>query len=151
MTKIPPDIPTILCLEGPWENNEGTKTSVKPLLTLYQGASGTNFRYRYCETGGELRKHLQRRPNHHVPVLYLAFHGWNGTIQVGHDVVELEQLAEWMGPDHYQNSSVHFSACHTLLAKQDARDFVAYTDVAWLTGYRKTVDWVERAAADLLG
>jgi hypothetical protein len=142
----------IACLESLWDTNVENKLTVAPLLELIASINYIRFTHLTCNTLDELEFNLRSLPSRRTyKILYLAFHGNPGEIQLGDDtVIPLEKLATMMGRK-FAGWIIHFGTCGTLQAPRPRlRTFFRETRVAMLLGYRKDVDWIESAAMDLI-
>jgi hypothetical protein len=150
----------IFCLEGDWWGDLSRSSTVKPVLKLLSQAGGKAVPYIHRDVGtiAELEHYVRKwsqKTFSGYPVLYLAFHGQEGAIWVGdrrksEALVNLDQLAEWMGSG-LRGRLVHLGSCGTMYTdKRNLRRFLVATGVNAVTGYRKEVDWLKSAAFETL-
>ncbi|CAN5400810.1 hypothetical protein BH10ACI2_BH10ACI2_19480 [soil metagenome] len=143
----------IFCLESQWDNNLEKKLSVLPLLELAEKTCSINFIHLTCNTFAEFKYNLGLRPNRKsYGLLYLAFHGTKGTIQLHEKEHQLgfDELAKMFG-SKFSGWALHFGSCSTLKNSEElVRTFMHETGIKLVTGYCKNVEWVESSALDLI-
>lgn len=155
----------VLCLEGDWDNDLTSRTSVLPTLELLERMRIIDFVHRTVTTKTDLAYYLQRwgedPPLQDYFVLYLAAHG--ASLKTGRrttailelsdhpdGTVTLKELADMLG-DGFENCVVHFGSCSVMRASDSVLDdFRTRTGVKAVTGYRENVAWVPSAAMDQL-
>jgi hypothetical protein len=84
-------------------------------------------------------------------MLYLAFHGSRGRVELPSGELDLEQLGQMMRRG-FRRWIIHFGTCSTIdvpLERLDA--FLSVTGAAMVMGYKRDVDWVESARAEFIG
>lgn len=144
----------IFCLEGEWESNLRLKESVLPVLELLERLGQIKWIHRDAATIGEVTHYLKKwsqKGYHDYPVLYLATHGDKGVLQWGptNEDMTLEALAALLG-ESARGRYVYLGSCLTLFNERQVQTFVETTGVKAVLGYRKTVDWIESAAFDVI-
>ena len=142
----------IACLESLWDDDVENKMTVTPLLELIASVNHIQFTHLTCNTPSELEFTLRMLPRRRsYRILYLAFHGNGGVIQLGDGTyVSMDELAGMMS-ERFAGWIVHFGACGTLgVPRACLADFYRQTKVAMMIGYCKDVNWVESAAMDLI-
>ncbi|MFP5255365.1 MAG: DUF6642 family protein [Acidimicrobiia bacterium] len=142
----------VFCLEGAWERRLDDRTSVLPSLELLERIGHIRYIHRVVGTSDELYHYLAKwaqRGYHAYSVLYFAFHGVRGGIDVGRGVVPLSDLAEKL-EGSASGRVIHFGACSVMSDRDAVAEFHRATGAKAVVGYRKEVDWVESAALDLL-
>ena len=83
-------------------------------------------------------------------ILYLAFHGYPGGIQLPDLRIDLKTLASLMGKD-FRNWVIFFDSCLTMKVRKDKiLNFIAATEVKMVIGYKRDVNWLDSTALDLL-
>ena len=142
----------IACLEGQWE--EWThRSTVLPFLQALEAWSETKslFTHHTCNTRGELQYHVERLARHKsFDLVYLAFHGSPGCVEVGTDSLTLDELAIAFGTG-LSERVVHFASCSTLdVDARHIRRFLRNTGVKMVSGYTSDVWWPEAAAFEYL-
>jgi hypothetical protein len=141
----------VACLEGLWDLNVARPLTVRHILQTGADVAGFRFAHLTCNTGAEFDYNLRLlRGLRGFGVLYLAFHGSPGRIELPTETLELEELARRMGRG-FKGWIVHLGACATVRVPAPRLEaFVQSTGVAMVLGYRKNVDWLESAGAELL-
>jgi len=146
----------VFCLEGDWETDLNLPTSVWPVLRLLEDIEGIKSVHRHVATHDQLVYYLARwRRYTSYPILYLAFHGHAGVIdmtaETGDDsYVSLDKLGETLA-GRCADRVVHFTCCHTLdVPREMLRRFLEQTGAVAVCGYSERVDFVESSALDLL-
>jgi hypothetical protein len=142
----------IACLESLWDTDVENKLTVVPMLELIARINYVRFTHLTCNTLNELEFNLRSLPRgRNYRILYLAFHGDPGEIQLGDGTcIPLEKLASMMAR-RFAGWIVHFGACGVLeVPNADLSEFYRQTEVAMMIGYRNNIDWVESAAMDLI-
>jgi hypothetical protein len=148
----------IFCLEGHWERNLKDKSSVRPLLELFQLRGVCNFIYHQCATTEEFEFYIEKwkqssyRPK--FPILYLGFHGDADVLYVdsrrGKKPYTLSMLGDILGGSG-DNAIIYFASCGTLAVnKRKINTFLKKTHFLATLGYLEDVDWIRSAAMDLL-
>ena len=143
----------IFCLEGEWEPDLRKRDSVLPVLELLERLGKIKSIHRDVATVAEakyyLKKWSERRYDDYV-VLYVATHGDKGRLYWGpRESMTLDELAEILG-DSASDCWVYLGSCLTLFDETDVIRFVEQTGVEAVLGYRKSVDWIESAAFDVI-
>jgi len=150
----------IFCLEGGWSNDLKDESSVEDALVLLRKVWPyyTPYIRRDVATRAEfdhyVAKWCQARYAAY-PILYLAFHGTEGTIQFGdlrkpENVVTLDELEQSL-EGRCRGRIIYFSSCETMREHGNRlRSFLRRTDALAVCGFRKYVDWLTSMAFDLL-
>lgn len=141
----------IFCLEGEWETDLTDRRSVLPLLDMLERLGVAPYIHRDFGTEDELARYLRIWGNGYrdFPVLYLASHGDRGVVACGDGDIDLPTIASLIGRGA-AGRTVYFGSCLTAYYAEDLKAFVGQTHAAAVVGYRKTVDWLESSAFDLL-
>ncbi|MDQ3522817.1 MAG: hypothetical protein M3434_10840 [Gemmatimonadota bacterium] len=83
-------------------------------------------------------------------MLYLAFHGSPGKLNLPSGTLTLEDLAEKMKTG-FGGWVVHLGTCATIkVPTQRLDNFLEATNVAMVIGYEQNVKWLESASTELL-
>ena len=145
----------IYCLEGIWEHrNPRDKSTVRPILNLMEKIGSCNHIYHDCATKAELEFYLSRwktkAVNKKYPILYLAFHGFDGHICLNDNYdYSLDELADYLG-DRCAGKIVYFGSCSTLnIDKRLINKFLAKTGLIAVMGYKGEIGWIQSTACDL--
>ena len=150
----------IFCLEDDWWKDFNRTSTVQPILSLI--AQGVEMEvphvHRDVGTVEELEYYLRRwaqAGSAQYAILYLAFHGRQGSIFVGdrrrkHSEVTLDALAEMLG-EGLNGRIVHFGSCETMgVDKRHIRRFLKRTGLVAAAGFKSEVDWLTSAVFDVL-
>src|SRR5437867_8937471 len=150
----------VFCLEGEWSPDIKDQSSVEPALVLLSKMPEYHTPYvrRDVATRAEfdhyVTKWLQVKYAGY-PILYLAFHGTEGTIRFGdlrknENVVTLDELAQLL-EGRCRGRMIYFSSCDTMGEHGNRlRSFLRRTDALAVCGFRRYVDWLTSMAFDLL-
>lgn len=160
------DLGRILCLEGAWDDELTSRSSVRPMLELLERTGRIEFVHRDVGTRAELEYYLERWTDDDPSVssyrtLYLAFHGSVSAGAVGMErtlsisgaeggEISLRELASIL-KDGLRGVVVHLGSCSVLAESDEVlSQFVADTGIKAIAGYTNDVDWMPSAAMDLL-
>jgi len=144
----------IYCLEGEWERVPSRKT-MRPALEFLEQLTkpSIEFVHRNCISRDSLRQYfsmLKEKTFCDYTIVYLAFHGKKNCIQVGNDLVSLDDLVE-LADGAFKNRIVYFGACNTLgITKADVKDFIIDSGAVAVCGYKTKVDFMKSSVLDLL-
>lgn len=145
-------LPGVFCLETSWEKRLDDKTSVQPILDLLHRTGHARYIHRDVGTVEELDHYLRKwRQAQYADysVLYFAFHGQPGCIEVGKQSVTLDHLGgELRGKA--TNRVIVFGSCATLKAKDEVQAFRRMTGAKAVCGYTRPVGWLQSAAFELV-
>lgn len=151
----------IICIETDWYFHDRKvldKSSAEPMLKFfydYLKKEKFDYIYRKVATKEELQyllNQLKYKAFDDFSIVYFSFHGNNGGIKLEgeKDFLTLEELADMAG-SVLKDRCVHFSSCRTLYCKKDSLDyFLSKTDPAYLSGYTKSVDYLDSALIDMV-
>lgn len=145
-------LPGVFCLEGAWAKRLDDRASVLPTLDMLERLCMATYVHRDVGTEEELYHYLGKWAQagyRRYGVLYFAFHGVKGGVNVGRGTVTLADLAERLD-GKATGRIVYFGCCSVLRDRQGVEDFRRATGARLVCGYTKKVDWVESAAFDLL-
>ena len=140
----------IFCLEAcAWFGGLKDRTSIEPVLRALETYYKAPVLHHDVGTRAEFEFYLKKwkQPQFaNYPILYLGFHGTPRSIEVGEGedkAIELTDLAERLETS-CNGRIVHFGACRTLAAPDEALDaFLDRTGAVAVCGFRATVDWIE--------
>ena len=143
----------VWCIEAPWGDHLRGRGSVRPMLEMLEAVGSCSFIHNDVHTPEEadflLNQWLTKKNNAHWSVLYVASHGSPSKIHLGgRHGLTLAQLAERLGP-RCRGKSIHFGSCSVMRHAAEVRRFVDATRVDHVTGYAKSVDWVQAAAFEV--
>jgi len=150
----------VFCLEGDWENDLKSRTSVGPVLELLERSSSTKVPFIRRDVGTltefdyYVGKWTQRKYDRY-PVLYLGFHGSPGRLHVGYGgpekgSVDLSRLESLLA-GRCKRRIIHFGSCGTLdIHGNRIRSFLGRTGALAVCGYKSQVDWMLSAAFEII-
>jgi hypothetical protein len=146
----------IFCLEGDWHENLKQKSSILPALELLELNANVESIYKTCATKTEFYTRIEQLLSNKTKyskyqIIYLAFHGFNGGIQISEDEeVTLAELAiEFEGK--LEGKIIHFGSCSTLkIHEEDIYNFLEKTNALAISGYQKDVDFISSTVVDVL-
>ena len=143
----------IFCIEGIWDPDLRTPSSVEPLLELLNLNALIDYIHVDCATVEEFEfyigKWMQKRYDRY-PILYVATHGSASELQIGRNSYSIEALGTLM-EGKCANRFIMFSSCSTLrIAKRELRSFLERTGALAVCGYRVDVNWLRSTAFELL-
>lgn len=153
-----PAVKGIFCLEGDWEPDLRSRSSVGPILELLEKSNYLPVPYirRDVVTHAEFEHYLgkwKQRKYDRYPILYLGFHGFPGKLRLrtGQGAeVDLEWLEARLG-GACKKRIIHFGSCGTLnIHGNRIRSFLKRTGALAVCGYRSDVDWMLSAAFEIV-
>ena len=148
----------VFCLEGDWEQDLKSRTSIGPVLELLERSGYPSVPYirRDVGTRTEFDYYLGRwtlKRYNRYPILYLGFHGSAGKLHVGHGKdagIGLKELEERLA-GKCKKRIVHFGSCGTLdIHGIRVRNFLKRTGALAVCGYKSEVDWMLSAAFEII-
>ncbi len=143
----------IFCLEGDWESDLRDNSGVTTMLDFLHLNCEIKYIHKHCGTMESLERYCsiwKEGRYRDYSIIYLAFHGKPGEIQVGKEMVELDELAEIL-KDSCKNKMVYFGSCETLnTRKSNLEKFLAKTKALCVCGYRTEIDFLESSVFDML-
>lgn len=143
----------IFCVEGDWSSSLTARASVRELLQILENVAGIDYVHHHVDSPEGLfdilRRWSQKRYARYG-LGYFAFHGRPGSIQIGRQLVSLDQLGDAM-QNALAGKIVYFGSCSVLRAPTPQLDaFCAVTGSPCVVGFTREVDWVASAALDLI-
>jgi hypothetical protein len=145
----------IFCIEGLWDHkNILDKSTVLPILELLEKRGICNYSYHDCGTSNELEfflsKWVLKTTSSKLPILYLAFHGEEGCINIGaREKYTIEKLGEIL-EDKCHGKIIYFGSCSTLsINAKKIKNFLNQTGAIAAIGYKEEIDWIQSTACDL--
>jgi hypothetical protein len=143
----------IFCLEGLWQQDLTKKSTIQPILELLYLNESIEYIYRGCATAEETEFYLQKWTQEkyaYFPILFLAFHGQEGIIDMGKTKYPVNRLSEVLA-GKCKNAIIFFASCMTLrIDKRILKKILVKTEALAICGYRSDVDWMKSAAFELL-
>jgi len=143
----------IFCIEGIWDTDLRTPSSVEPLLDLLNLNALIDYIHVDCATIEEfelyIKKWMQKRYDRY-PILYLATHGGAREVHIGGIPYSIDDLGKLM-EGKCANRFIMFSSCSTMrIEKRVLRRFLDRTEALAVCGYRVDVNWLWSTAFELL-
>ena len=143
----------IFCIEGLWDPDLRSPSSVEPLLDLLYLNALIDYIHVDCATVPEFEfytaKWLQKRYNRY-PILYIGMHGSEDGLLIGRTAYSLEDLGKLM-EGKCANRFIMFSSCSTMrMDKRVLKRFLDRTGALAVCGYRVDVNWLWSTAFELL-
>lgn len=141
----------VACLEGLWHEDITRPFTVRGILQTAAELGDFHFAHLSCNTEPEFDHNLELlRARRGFGVLYLAFHGSPGKLNLPSGTLTLEDLAEKMKTG-FRGWVVHLGTCATIkVPPRRIDDFLEATGVAMVIGYEQNVEWLESASTELL-
>jgi hypothetical protein len=148
----------VFCLEGNWEGDLKSRTSMGPVLELLEKSGYPSVPYIYRDVGTltEFDYYIGRwtlKKYDRYPILYLGFHGTPGALRVGYGKdrgITLAELQERL-EGKCRKRIIHFGSCGTLnIHGARIRNFIKRTGALAVFGYRSEVDWMISAAFEII-
>jgi hypothetical protein len=144
----------IFCLEGLWESDLRSPSSIQPLLAFLKQNEQISFIYGVCKTPEELLFYLSKftkKIYKNYPILYLAFHGESGSLVLGGGrKYSLEKMGELL-KGKCKKKIILFGSCSFLGASEKAiAEFLNDTEALAVLGYTNDVDWMRSSAFEML-
>jgi len=143
----------IFCLEGDW-NSDLTRTGgVKPNMKFLSSNLCIDMIHRQCATEENLKYYLEEYSEDrykNYTILFLAFHGLPGLLQVGKTEIYLEKIAD-ICENKLKGKIVYFGSCLTLnIDKRRIKKFLEKTKAIAVFGYKDSIDFVPASVLDIL-
>lgn len=141
----------IFCLETEWDqsiHDLKSKSAVQPLLDFVENKYNLNVQYsfRQVATMSDFLyyfDHLKEQAYHSFDFVYLCFHGTESIIHFANkERINLLDLASAY-PGIFENRNIHFGSCYTLKNENDIIQFKKDTKARMVTGYSKSVSFME--------
>jgi len=141
----------IFCLETEWDQSVHdlkTKSAVQPLLEFVENKYNLNVQYsfRQVATKSDFQyyiEHLIEPSYDSFDFVYLCFHGTESDIHFANN--EEMSLLDFSNqyPLIFENRNIHFGCCYTLKNEDDILKFKKETKAQMVTGYTKSVSFME--------
>ncbi|WP_154659492.1 DUF6642 family protein [Arenimonas composti] len=142
----------VFCIEGEWSKSFSHQDSVRPLVEFL--TAGDDLRpaiYRRAASADAFIWYLGRwLETTHYDIGFLTFHGTKGKIELGRDVVSLNELADLLS-GKCEGRHILLSCCQTLkVTKEELAELRVVSKARSVSGYTKSPDFVEGSAFDLM-
>lgn len=138
-----------------WGDRFEDRETVQPVLDFLDRAGRLDgYLHRDVCTRNEFETYLdywRRERGQRWPLIYLAFHGSPGRLQIGDDPYTLDALADSLG--RARGTVAYLGACKTLSGpggREAAQRFLKQTNAAAILGFERSPGRIEAAAFDLL-
>lgn len=143
----------IFCVEGNWNNNLESNSSLHNALRFIAQNNDIKYIHRNCSTNEQLEdllKHAALKKYEKYGIIYLAFHGHPGVLQVAHrKKMTLPNIAEIVD-GHAVNKIIHFGSCSTLKISSSAlHEFFNTTKALAISGYAKDITFKKSMLMDI--
>ena len=143
----------IFALEGEWVSNMRRKDSIEPALKLLEQVCDIKHVFRKVATIHDFRHYLKRTTNASLSkdsIIYLAFHGKPGLIQLGDSTeITVDEIAEEF-PALFADKIVHFGSCSTLrMNEEELKEFKKISGARLVSGYTKDIDFIDSTILDV--
>jgi len=145
----------IFCLEGHWNDDLKSKSTILPILDLLNKQEKVQYIYNQCATKDEfeffIKKWKLKKYQAKYPILYLAFHGEKELIHFGFKKsYKLNELAVIL-ENSCKGSVIFFASCLTMGTRKNIiNNFILKTQTLAVLGYKVEVDWMKATAFELL-
>lgn len=142
----------IIAIES-WEGASlEPKAGMRSLLNFITETNNTHYSYNFTYTPTELSYILENIPTKDFSLLYFALHGRPEKISLGMYTefeITLSELAIMIGK-RFKGFGIHFASCAVMSAWDETlRDFMDKTEVLFISGYDRYVDFNESSLVDL--
>ena len=143
----------VFCLEGDWEDDLKKKSSVNASLVFMEQNCGIKYIHKHCGTRDGLEYYLKKykqKKYKDYSICYFAYHGQPGMIDVGKDMVTLDELAIMLG-DSCKDKIIHFGSCLTLsIDTRLIKKFLEQTQALCVCGFKTEVDFLSSSVFDMM-
>jgi hypothetical protein len=143
---------SILVLESPWDNERVESTSVWPVVSEFSRVCGIKAYHQVFVDAASFRHWVEvfsADKSLKSKLLYIAAHGGQGRINGLRSRINsttiLESLREASGIKYVHFGSCFFGNDDNLRSLMDEAPHLR-----WVAGYRRSVDWIESTAMDLM-
>jgi hypothetical protein len=143
----------IFCVEGNWTNNLENNSSLQSALKFISLNNDIKYIHRNCSTNEQLEdllRHAAQKKYAKYGIIYLAFHGHPGFLQVTEKKkMTLETIAQIVD-GHAVNKIIHFGSCSTLKMSSAALgNFFKTTKALAISGYTKDITFRKSMLMDM--
>lgn len=154
MERSPNTTKNIFCIEGVWNNDLKDRTSIRSALDFIEHNGAVKHIHKNCSTPDQLEEWLKEavlKRYRQYGILYLAFHGHPGVIQVGkRKKMTLGDIADIL-QDKAEGKIIHFGSCSTLaIRKWELNRFIRKTGALAVSGYSCDIDFMPSTFLDIL-
>lgn len=144
----------IFCIEGSWSNDLKDKLSITSALEFIKSNASINFIRKDCSTDEQF-KHLLKislqRTYQHYGIIYFAFHGSPGILDLGRKKrINFDSIAQVIN-GKAKDKIIHFGVCSAMdLSGWTIRKFRKDTGALAISGYTKDIDFIDSTLLDIL-
>ncbi len=142
----------IFCLEGDWDSDLTQKCGIKSILDFVSTNLSIDVIHRSCATQDNLNYYLTEfmQPNYkEYKIIYFAFHGKPGILQVGDTFVSIEDISNFC-KNKLRGKIIYFGSCLTLnINKKRIDKFLKETNALAVIGYKTEVDFMDSSMLDI--
>jgi hypothetical protein len=142
----------IFCLEGDWDSDLTQKCTIKSILDFVSTNLRVDVIHRHCATQDNVNYYLQEfmLPKYKAyEILYFAFHGQPGSLQVGDTDVTIEDISK-ICQNGLRGKIVYFGSCLTMkIDKRRIDKFLRETKALAVIGYKTEVDFMDSSMLDI--
>lgn len=143
----------VYCLEGDWDSDLRSTSSVHAAMLFLQNNIGIKFIHRHCGTKESLAHYLKlwkSKKYSKYSICYFAFHGEPENLAVGKELVSLDELGEML-EGACKDRIIHFGSCKTLnTEKRNVMRFLNKTGALCVCGFKTEIDFLESSVFDML-
>jgi len=146
----------IFCIEGDWNHNLKDKTSVKHTLEFLKHSAKIENIYKNCSTEAQFEEYIKtslQRGYKEYSIIYIAFHGASGSIDLGKRTkLGIDKIAKIINTNgDATDKIIHFGCCSTLdIPTYKLRRFLKETGAIAISGYTEKIDFVQSMCLDIL-
>lgn len=143
----------ILSLETLWNRNMlSPRQSMEPIAELVSQENSTSYSHFTFNTKDELRFLIQKLNRTDPGIIYMGSHGESRYFHLGTgntEYLSLQELGE-MFRNKLKGRVLHLSSCELFnVPEGEIKYLKSITGTAMLSGYTKSVDWLESSAMDM--
>ncbi len=143
----------IFCIEGNWAHSLKDKTSIKSALEFLEHNIDVKTIHKNSSTLDQFQELLNtsmQRTYKQYGIIYLAFHGNPGLLNIGkRKKITLDEIAEMLN-GRAVDKIIHFGSCSTLnINGWDLRRFWKQTGALAISGYKTDIDFVPSTILDI--
>ncbi|MDG2518094.1 DUF6642 family protein [Lysobacter soli] len=142
----------VFCIEGEWERDLRDQSSIRPLVEFLANSDNQVApiyrRAATIDTFSYFVSQWKDYPAHTIG--YFSFHGEKGSLSLGRDRLDLSSLGALL-KGACKNKHIVLSSCQTLnVPGEQLAAFRRQTGARSVSGYRKSPDWIEASAFDVI-
>ena len=131
----------VFALEGPWGNDLRDQSTIRPLLEMLEERKEIKFLHQDASTSAELKSLISEWTRHEYDryqVCFFSFHGRRGKLEIGDDLVSLDDLGLIL-EGKCEGRIIHFDSCSVMrVPEPKLSEFKQRTGAIAVSGYSKT-------------